>query len=177
MVDKDNINADLGTDESDKSTGVHSPRKHSEEEVKEVKEELAQAVHGSQEVLATATTIFPFTLFPDTITIDRSKITITRRMFFSAAEVISIRVEDVLNASANVGPLFGSLHMAIRVISPERPYKINFLWRKDALKLKRILQGYIIALQKEIDCSVLNTKELAKLLDDIGRDDHAGPSE
>jgi hypothetical protein len=134
------------------------------------RQELRQAIGDSNEVLAIAQTVFPFTFFPDTITIDRGKLTISHRIFFKVANVISIRIEDVLNATANVGPFFGSLKIATRFFGTDKAYHINYLKRSDALKVKQILQGYIIALQKKIDCSALPAKELAALLNELGSD-------
>jgi hypothetical protein len=135
----------------------------------EAERQLAQAVGGSNEVLGAATTVFPFTLFPDTVTIDRTQITITHRSFFAVGEVTSIRIEDVLNVDANVGPFFGSLKVYTRYFNTEKPYIVNWLWRSDALRIKRILHGYLIATKKEIDCSALSTKELSTMLDQLGQ--------
>lgn len=135
---------------------------------RKARKELQQAIGHANEILATAQTVFPFTLFPDTITIDRGKLTISHRNFFRVAEVTSIRIEDILNTTANVGPVFGSLKIATRFFGTDKDYEINYLHRSDALKIKQILQGYIIALQKKIDCSVLPTAELAKLLTELG---------
>jgi hypothetical protein len=159
-------------DDPDNNAEVPAQQEITEKDIDDAKKELKQAIHGSQEVLCTATTVFPFTPFPDTVTIDRAKLTITHRSFFKIAEIMSIRIEDILNVTANVGPLFGSLRIVSRVLSPDKPYQINFLWRADAMKMKRIMQGYIIAMQKEIDVTPLETKELAKMLDDLGGDDH-----
>jgi hypothetical protein len=131
--------------------------------------ELSQTISSSHEVLVQATTVFPFTLFPDTVTLDRAKLTIAHREFFGVAEVMSIRIEDILNVTADVGPFFGSLKIFTRFFSTDRPYTTSFLRRRDALRIKRILQGYIIALQKDIDCSSLPTKELANMLDELGK--------
>lgn len=130
---------------------------------------LSDTIGNSQDILATASTVFPFTLFPDTATVDREKITIAHRMFFRTAEVISIRIEDILNITADVGPIFGSIKIHTRFFDPDKPYSINFMWRKDALRFKRILQGYVIAIQKSIDCSVFDAKQLATLLDELGQ--------
>lgn len=162
--------------DDDKTTGVHEPREATQEEITEAKKELSHAIHGSHEVLAKANTVFPLTLFPDTVTVDRAKLTITERRFFGSAEVMSIRIEDILNVTATVGPLFGSLHIVSRVLNTEKPYDVHHLWREDALKLKRVLQGYVIAIQKEIDCSPLKTKELADMLNELGKDDHSQTS-
>jgi hypothetical protein len=132
-------------------------------------EQLSRAIGAAHEVLCTVTTVFPFTLFPDTVTIDRSKLTVTRRQFFKMADVMTLRIEDVLNVVAHVGPIFGSVEIATRFFSEKKPYRVNYLWRNDALRIKRIMQGYIIALQKKIDCSALATHELATMLDELGK--------
>jgi hypothetical protein len=153
-------------DDKDNNAKVPDEQEVRDDERKEAKKELRQAITGSHEILAAATTVFPFTLFPDSVVIDRTKITITHRVFFSVAEIISIRIEDILNVTANVGPFFGSLHIVSRVLTSEK-IDIKFLWRDDALKLKRILQGYVIAIQKDIDVTPLKTGELAEMLNKL----------
>jgi hypothetical protein len=134
---------------------------------------LVKAIGDSRNILVRATTVFPFTLFPDTITIDRAKLTITHRDFFSAGEALSINIEDILNVTATVGPFFGSIMIATRFFDPGKPYTIDKFHRADALKIKRIAQGYIIAKQKDIDCTALSNQELTKLLDELGKVDAA----
>jgi len=139
----------------------------------ETRQELQQAIEGSNEILAQATTIL--TIFSDTLTLDRAKLTLTKRAFFSTSEVMSIRIEDILNVTATVGPIFGSVKIVSRVFNNQKPYVINHFWREDALKMKRVIQGYIIALQRGIDCRSLPAKELATMLDKLGEDDHNQP--
>lgn len=131
--------------------------------------EIIDAVGGSQDVLIRVNTVFPFTLFPDTITIDRTKLTITHRDFFKSGESLSINIEDILNVTANVGPFIGSIKIATRFYGSDKPFIVKNLNRRDVLRIKRILQGYIIAKQKEVDCSALSTGELTKLLDELGK--------
>lgn len=131
--------------------------------------QLRQAVGNSREVLVAATTVFPFTLFPDTVTVDRTKLTIAHRTFFQVAEVMSINIEDILNVAANVGPFFGSLSITTRFFEGEnKPCEVKYLWREDALRVKRVLQGYVIAVQKRIDCSALKRDELVRMLNELG---------
>jgi hypothetical protein len=135
--------------------------------------ELTRAVNRSHEILFSASTAFPFTLFPDTVTVDREKLTLTKRLFFRVAESMSIRIEDILNVTADVGPFFGSVKISTRFFDPHKPYTVNYFWRQDAIRLKRIIQGYIIAIQEKIDCSALSAKELANMLNNLG---HGGLS-
>lgn len=136
----------------------------------ETRLELQQAIKGSGDILTCATTVF--TLFPDTVVLDRAKLTLTKRRFFKMAEVMSIRIEDLLNISAEVDVFFGSVKIRSRVAGQTKPYSIGNFWRNEAIRLKRVTQGYIIALQRHIDCSALPSQELVGMLDKLGEDDH-----
>jgi hypothetical protein len=131
--------------------------------------EIRQAVGNADEVLVRATTVFPFTLFPDTVTLDRAQFSVTRRDIFKSGEAFSIRIEDILSITADVNIFFGTIKLATRFFDPHKPYTIKFLKRADALKLKRVTQGYLLARQREIDCNSLSTSELAKMLDELGQ--------
>ncbi|HEX5796888.1 MAG TPA: hypothetical protein VFX86_00685 [Candidatus Saccharimonadales bacterium] len=133
-------------------------------------DDLETIVKNSNEVLAEATTVFPFTLFPDTVTVDRTKLTITQRTFFWSGKVTTIHIEDVLNISANVGPLFGSLTIAIKGLTSEDHYSINYFWRKDAIHLKHIIQGHMMAQHDKIDYRHLEHQKLIRTLLELGQD-------
>jgi len=132
--------------------------------------ELKEAIRGSNEVLAQASTVL--TLFPDVLTVDRAKLTMTKRNFFRSAEIMSMRIEDILNVTTTVGPLFGNIKIASRVMNEDQDSTIGRFWRHDAERIKRITQGYVIALQREIDCSALDTQQLAHMLERLGADEH-----
>ncbi len=136
----------------------------------ESKQELQDAIKGSNQVLARASTIL--SLFPDTMIVDRAKVTVTKRSFFRMADIMSMRIEDVLNATCTVGPVFGTVSITSRVLNDDQTTHIGRFWRADAKQLKRIIQGYVIALQRNIDCSNLDTKELAGMLEQLGADNH-----
>lgn len=133
-------------------------------------QELKRIITRSNEILASAKTVWPFTLFRDDIIVDRTKITITKRSFFFVSEIMSIRVEDILNVKVSLGPFFGSLTLAVRVLSSEDHHTINFFWREDAVHLKHIIQGYIIAQHNNIDCRDQNREMLIATLSELGHD-------
>lgn len=134
------------------------------------KDAVVSTVEASQEVLTKATTVFPFTLFPDTITVDRTNITIAHRVFYKLAVIIKVKIEDILNVTPNVGPIFGSLRIVTTFVDPHSPYHVNYLKREDALRINRILNGYKIALQQKIDTTHLSKEELVELLDKLATD-------
>lgn len=131
--------------------------------------ELKKAVAHSREVLVSAKTVLPF-FFPHEMILDRTKISIIKRNFFWSADVISIRVEDILNVSVSTGPIFGSVTVASRVMSTIDHFKIDHFWRSDALRLKEIIQGYLIARQNGLSTDHLDCKELASTLLELGRE-------
>lgn len=132
--------------------------------------ELKQQVARSNEVLARARTVWPFTLFRDDMVVDRAKVTITRRDFFFVSQVMSIRIEDILNVKTSLGPFFGSVTLAVRVLSTEDHHTINYFWRDDAVHLKHIIQGYIIAQHNDIDCKYQDKEDLIATLTELGHD-------
>lgn len=137
---------------------------------KQARQNLRKFVRQSQEIIAGANTVFPVTLFPDTIVVDRVKVTITRRNFFWSEEVTSVRIQDILDVSASVGPLFGSLTIAIRVIGAVNHFQVNYFWRKDVVRLKRVIQGYVIAKRNKMDLAHLGARELRWTLEGLGQD-------
>lgn len=128
--------------------------------------ELKEVVAHSQEVIASAKTVLPL-IFPHEIILDRTKIIIIKRIFFWSSDVISIRVEDVLNISASVGPLFGSVTIASRVMSTVDHFIVERFWRSDAIRMEKIIQGYLIARHNGVPTDHLSCNELAQTLDEI----------
>jgi len=131
-------------------------------------EKLVDVTVGAHDILFTANTVFPFVLFPDTISMDRQQLTIVHRSFFSTANTISVRIEDVLNVESNVGPFFGSIHIFSKYFTNDIK-SIGFLSRANVLKIQRLIQGYMIAHHRKIDCSTIEKRQLIVLLNDLGQ--------
>ncbi len=131
------------------------------------KQDLEKAVDNAHDILIKAESVFPFTLFPGTITVSRMKVTITRRSFFRIAEVISLQIEDILNVEVDTGPFLGSLNIFTRIYGTE-PLRINFLSRKSALDIQCMLEGYIIARKQDLNTADIEKAELVALLMRLG---------
>lgn len=138
--------------------------------VQPIDQKLHSLMQNAHEVLAKADTLFPFTIFPDSIIVDRSKVTIIRRTFFRMAETFSIRIEDILNVTTTVGPFLGSIQIISRVFNTDKPHHVNFLKRSDAIRLKHITQGYVIAAHNDVDCASMEKNTLITTLARLGHD-------
>lgn len=132
---------------------------------------LNRAVWDSNEVLVTASTISR--LHKDTLTLNRAKLYAEKRSALGAIDDMSVRIEDVLNINASLGPISGTITITTKFTSPGTPYTIGPFRRKDALRLKRITQGYVIALQRKIDLNMVPTNKLIEGLYALGEDDHS----
>jgi len=132
--------------------------------------DVLRKVGESQEILFSAKTVFPFTLVPDTISVDRTNLIIAHRIIFRVATIVTIKIEDIHNIAPNVGPIFGSLRIVTNFYDSESPYTVNYLKREDALKVARIVKGYKTSRQRKIDTSGLGKEELVELLDKLARD-------
>lgn len=130
--------------------------------------ELSHVALRSHEILFKAKTVFPFDLFPDTVIIDREKLTFIEKDFFFIGRTISVPIRDILNVEVDTGPFFGSVKMTSRYFFTN-PQSIRFLWRSHAIKLQRLLQGHIIAHEREIDCRDIEKDHLERLLLDLGQ--------
>lgn len=132
---------------------------------------IRKIVKQSHEILAAAKTVpLPVNIFPDSITVDRTKVTIIKRTFFWTEQVITTRIEDILAVTSNCGPFFGSLIISTRVMNSTDHYEVNYFWRKDADFIKQIIQGYVIAQHNSIKTSHLEHDELVETLLELGRD-------
>ncbi len=128
---------------------------------------LKAVAQKSHSILAKAKAVFPFNLFPDLLNIDRQKLTIVYRQFFGIENTVSVPIENIKNIQAHVGPFFGSL-----IITSDHfvnnTQSINYLTRHDALRIQKLVQGIMVAIREKIDISEIETKELRKLLIDLG---------
>lgn len=154
-----------------KESASHEDDEPSPSAPKEENQKIIDALERSHEVLAAVkTVVLPMNLFPDSIIVDRTKVTIKRRAFFWTSEVITTRVDDILSVTANFGPIFGSIIISTRVMNSTDHYEIDYFFRKDAVYIKELIQGYVIAQHNKIETQHLSKEDLIKTLLDLGRD-------
>jgi hypothetical protein len=139
-----------------------------EPEPGEVHEKLIDITEKAHDVLFEAETVFPFTPFPHTISLDREKLTIASRSFFRTARILTVPITSMISAEAHVGPFFGSVKMTSKYFV-DNVHEVNFLWRDDATEIHRLLQGFIIAHEKKLDMSEIDKEDLRTLLHDLGQ--------
>jgi hypothetical protein len=128
---------------------------------------LKAVVRESHTILAKAQSVFPFQLFPDTINIDRHKLTIIRRQFFGIEQKVSVPLENVKNIEADLGPFFGSITITSDLFI-NNTQTVHFLTRNDARKIQKLVQGAVVAQAEGIDLNRIDVKQLRGMLIDLG---------
>jgi len=134
----------------------------------EAKRRLKDAAQDTDEILVQVST--PFQLFPAVATLNRTKLAIVKKRPFSDTSLLSMPIENLLNVTAEAGLLFGTLKIERQFLAQSETLRFGFFWRKDALRFATIAQGYVIALQRQIDMSSLSSRELTQTLKEIGKD-------
>jgi len=153
---------------SEESMPLNEVASHTETQ-KCSEDELNKAIQNSKEILISASSLD--LIHRSTLTLTRTKLYGEKRSGLSKVSVMSVRAEDVLNINGDVSLISGFVDITTKFTGPGKPYHIGPFHRKDVLRLKRIIQGYVIALQKNIDLSPIPTPELITMLYELGDDD------
>lgn len=119
------------------------------------------------DVLFRTKTVFPFDLFPDTLTISPSKIEIKINSFFFTYSTVTIPLQDIGFVELDKSVFFSSLSL-INIRRYETPVILNYLMTRDAIYGKKIINGLLIAQEAGVDVSVVEPKELLTQLVELG---------
>lgn len=131
-------------------------------------EKIIKLADASNASLFKSSTIFPFTFFPDTIIIDKTKITIIERLFFFNADIRSYAIEDVLNVEVAIGLLFSTLTCITRYDN-KKAFSLRYLKKKDASFARKLIQGLIIAKREGVHLEEISGKEIISYGEEIGK--------
>ncbi len=138
------------------------------------KTKLDLLVTKSHRRLIEVSTVFPFDFFPDTIRIDENKIDVIYRNFFSVKHIVPVLIGDIATVILSSGVVFASIHIQLNKPRPPEmdPFlsePINYFWKKDAIKARRIILGLVVAKKEKVDISKISLSELIPKIEEIGK--------
>lgn len=122
-------------------------------------------VNNSNRILVKVSTIFPFDWFPSTIIIEETRLTIIHRQLFSS-QTHSVDIKNISNIFVDSSILFAQL-VVVSDTFAENQIVINRLWKKDAIFIKRIIEGLRMFMSKDIDTTGYTVKELVSKLKEL----------
>lgn len=133
------------------------------------KEIVAGLVKKSNRILATIQTHkFPIDLFPDTMNVEDDRITIIVRNFFWSSGVHSVDIKDISNVFINTAPFFAQLVIVSKTFTANE-IRIKYLWKEQAVEIRRIIEGLRIFVREGVDTSVYSKRELVDKLEELSR--------
>ncbi len=127
---------------------------------------VANLVKKSNRILISVSTHKPFNLFPDTINVEESRVTVITRNFFMTSQVHSVDIKDISNVFINTAPFFAQLVIVSKTFA-ENEIRVKSLNKEEAVMARRIIEGLRIFESKQIDTSVYSTKELVTKLQEL----------
>lgn len=136
------------------------------------KQKMESLAHASNSILFKATTVFPFNFFPDSIVIDKTKITIINRLFFFNEDIRSYAIEDILNIEVGSSIFFSTLTCLTRYDN-KKAFALRYLKKTDATFAKKLIQGLIIAKREGVHIEELSKDEIMTYGEAIGKGDRA----
>lgn len=115
-------------------------------------------LNQTENILFKASTLFPFDLFPDEISIDGHKVNVVIHEFFLSNDIHSISIEMIRDIQVDTGPFLASLTI-IPDGYPAHPIIVNNLKKKDAIKAQKIIQGLMLIKRQRMNTSNLTPSD------------------
>ncbi len=131
----------------------------------EAREKINLLSKEAQQKFLEIKTVFPFDLFPDTLSIDATKINIVSRVFFASESTKSIEINEVADVIVESIPFLATL----KIQCARGPVVIHYLKPSEAKKAKRIIQGLLIAKRQGIDISRLDISDKMQQVEELGK--------
>lgn len=123
------------------------------------------------QILFSTRSIFPFQVFPDRYILEENGLYIVKKLFFGMAWTEMFPIKDIATARLYSGPFFSSITIHFRMSLPVRSFQLRNLWKKDALRMKEILDGLILKQNQSINVpSNLPLEVKKKILHQEGRE-------
>lgn len=131
-------------------------------------QKLDNLADKSDSVLLKVNTFWPFTFFVHKIIIDPYKVNIIFKEFFWSEQIHSVMIKDILDVVVETSIFFAT----VRIVDQgyiENTIDIAYLKKADALKVRKVIQGLIIAHRQAVDLSVLSSSDIRSKAEEMGK--------
>jgi hypothetical protein len=147
---------------------VLSERRVSDKRKRLDKKTVKNLVKQSNRILASISShALPIDLFPDTINVEEGRVTIITRHFLSS-EVHSIDIKNISNIFINTSILFSQLVIISKTFE-ENEIRVRNLLPRQAVHIRRIIEGLRVFIHNKIDMSAYSVEELVSKLEELSK--------
>ncbi len=128
---------------------------------------LNNMMSKSNRIIVSISSLFPWDIFPDTLNIEETRITVIQRQLFSS-QVHSVNIKDISNIFIDMDLFLAAITIVSNTFE-ENNIKIMKLRKKEAVLARRIIEGLRVFMEKDIDTSRYTTKELINKLKELSK--------
>lgn len=152
-----------------KNLKINQSSMHSDKDKRDIAGQKLEDLAGKADnVLLKVSTVFPFTFFVHDIIIDPYKVNIIFREFFWSEHIHSIMVKDILDVVVETSLFFATIKFVDQGYV-ENSVDITYLKREDALRVRKVVQGLVIAHRQAVDLSILNPDQIRDQTEELGK--------
>lgn len=152
-----------------KGEGEKEVIKESAKEEEKSKQKLHTLLKRSELRVFSMNTVFPFDLFPDTLTVDENKVNLTFREFFASEVKNSIAIKDISTVTVESGFFLSTMKfLLVHPNQEENVIKMGPFKRMEAERAKRIILGLSICIKEGVEVSKINDQDLVRKIEELG---------
>ncbi len=119
----------------------------------------------SNRIIISASSMFPWDIFPNTINVEETRVTVIHRQLFSS-QVHSVDIKNISNVFIDTDLFFAALTI-VSATFEENNIKIMKLRKNQAILTRRIIEGLRMFIEKDIDTSKYTTADLINKLKEL----------
>ena len=119
-------------------------------------------VSNSNRILLKISSVFPWDLFPSSLIAEETRLTIIHRQLFSS-QIHSVDIKNISNVFIDNALIFAQLTIVSNTFA-ENQIVINRLRKKEAIFMRRIIEGLRMFVNKDIDTTNYQIEELIQKL-------------
>jgi hypothetical protein len=129
------------------------------------RQRMNDLVKKSNRCIITISSLFPWDLFPNTITVEESRVTFTFCQFLSS-QSHSVEIKDISNVFIESSLFFATLQVVSRTYV-KNDIKIGHLSRKKAQKVQQVIEGLRTLIENNINTSNYEIDELLAKIEEF----------
>ena len=153
------------SDQEMQEEGKNEQVKNEAIKIEEDKQIVSDLIKKSNRCIISISTHFPWTLFPNTIEVEESRVTIIFRQFM-ASQSHSIDIKDISNVLIESSPFFATLRIVSRTYI-ENEIMVGHLEVARAKRVQMIIEGLRTFAENNIDTSNYEIQELVAIIEEF----------
>ena len=156
---------DPKTEQTSEEKGLAEAVKSHAGKAEKNRQAVEDMVNNSNRILVKISSVFPLEFFPTSIIVEETRLTIIHRQLFSS-QVHSVDIKNISNIFIDTSILFSQLTIVSNTFA-ENQIVIDRLWKKEAIFIRRIIEGLRMFVNKDIDTTGYEREELINKLREL----------